>query len=203
LKHAKRVPYAITFDPNSHRQLSTERQIQKLIDDAPPTHRELLAYALYCSYLSIRFPNLPVSPEPPELAALPPGHKRYIVLNDTIFIFDFAPPALRPRGTLADALRSRRASVHLFTQPQLVESWNSRVKVWPHKVARRIDTSTVPRWLCMGIGLLRIQSWQKYLACFECLLERTNRCLLQFPAAPLQIVWNSQQASRNADSSRA
>jgi hypothetical protein len=180
--------HALTLNIAARRQFSTEHLLQNLIDEAPATHRELLAYALFYGYLSVRLPGIPLSPDPPELATLRPGHKRYIAINDGIQIFDFAPPTLRPRATLFDALRSKHACIYIFTQPLLIKTWESRVAAWPPKIRNRIEVRTVPSWIDTGFGLMSFFNRRASRACLKKLIQLTNHCLRQIPSTPFKIV---------------
>jgi hypothetical protein len=185
--HVSQTAHALTLNIAARCRSSTERLLQTLIDDAPATHRELLAYALFYAYLSIRLPDSPLSPDPSELATLISGQKRYIAINDGIQIFDFAPPTLRPHGTLADALHSKDVSVYLFTQPLLIKIWESRIAAWSPEIRKRLEVRTVPSWIDTGIGLMSIYNRGKACACLKRLIKLTNHCLRQIPSTPLRI----------------
>ncbi len=203
MNRGTRATHTVSLRINARCRSTIEHLLQKLIDDTPAARRELLAYALFYAYLSIRLPECPLSPDPAELSSLEAGQKRYVALGDGIFIFDFSPPALRPRGTLCDALRSPHGSVYLFTQPHLSEAWTSRANAWPITIRNRLDVRTVPSWICMGIAMMAVYCRAASRICFKRLIDRMNRCLLSFPDANLQVVTKiSPEPFSRTDSSR-
>ncbi|HUO07871.1 MAG TPA: hypothetical protein VM008_06205 [Phycisphaerae bacterium] len=183
----EKPPCLINFNLALARDSSIGYAVQDLIDKAPAFHQELLAYSLYHAYLSIRFPEILKSPRPEELATIEAGHQRYISINQAVFVFDFAPPTFQPRKTILSAVRARRHTIHVFTQPDLIETWELQTKAWAPSIQKRICIQTVPSWLCMGIDLLTVFSWESCRNCLRRLITLTNDCLTRSSPGTLWI----------------
>ncbi len=154
----------------------TERSLQSIIDSTPPAGKELVAYALFYGYMSVRLPNCRISPAPSHFAGEPDA-KFYVTIVDAIFLIDFSAPPLRPVGELRAALRSPLCEAYIMTDRHLHESWCARIKTWPPKSRNRASARTVPDWITTGLALMSGLSRYDHVCCLRTLIERANECL--------------------------